>query len=76
MDLDKLLKVLNERQSVNEMPFETGVKQADDESDPNLTPEQLKALKAKNKAKRADKTPQLSMRVLLYPNKKNLLKLF
>ena len=54
MDLDKLLKVLNERQSVNEMPFETGVKQADDESDPNLTPEQLKALKAKNKAKRAE----------------------
>ena len=33
MNLDKLLKILNERQSVNEMPFETGVKLMLDEID-------------------------------------------
>ena len=53
MDLDKLLKVLNERQSVNEMPFGRGVEQADTEAAAK-TPEELAKLKAKHKAERAE----------------------
>ena len=51
MDLDKLLKVLNERHSVNEMPFDRGVEQADAEIAED-DPEKKAALKAKHKAER------------------------
>ena len=49
MDLDKLVKVLNERQSVNEMPFETGVKQADTEAAAKTLQLSMKVLPLLNK---------------------------